>query len=502
VSHSAPAKSQPHVVPLATPAAADVLRRLIVATGLGWALAFVVVGLAARLELYGDGAIFSYAVAIQSSWDVHWRNIAARLFVHVASHLPAEAYVGLTGDAVGAVAVYGGLFFAAPLIGLLLTYVADRSPGRRLFTAACLSTALQCPLVFGCPTELWFAHALFWPTLALCHYAPLTLAGLAMTVIAVTAMTLTHEGALIFAAVIVATTAVSGGPRSGVFVRAGAALAVALTAFLAIKIAFPPDDYFAPVLARASRHVIDLSHFARPICLVIAAAIAAYAGAYLALRRQASGLRAICAGLVAMALLATYWAFADQSIHAVDRYAVRTVLLLGTPLVAVLVVVMVFAAEDRLLGWAALAKPLLGRIAVVPAPAAIGALLVVTLVHGVETAKFVGAWTRYLSAVTVLATGIASDPELGDVAFVASTRIPRDLDRLGWNSTTPYLSVMAAPGLAPTRLIVDPSANYIWISCASARADEAATRAVPAASRRLLRIHACLHPRRWASPAW
>jgi hypothetical protein len=76
---------------------------------------------------------------------------------------------------------------------------------------------------------------------------------------------------------------------------------------------------------------------------------------------------------------------------------------------------------------------------------------------------------------------------------VSSERIPGGLDRLGWNSTTPYLSVMVAPGLRPSRLVVDPAANYFWLSCATATANEAAPRALPADSRRLVRVHACLH---------
>jgi hypothetical protein len=46
---------------------------------------------------------------------------------------------------------------------------------------------------------------------------------------------------------------------------------------------------------------------------------------------------------------------------------------------------------------------------------------------------------------------------------------------------------------APARLVVDPAANYFWLSCETATANLQADRAVPAASRRLVGIHACLH---------
>ncbi len=89
--------------------------------------------------------------------------------------------------------------------------------------------------------------------------------------------------------------------------------------------------------------------------------------------------------------------------------------------------------------------------------------------------------------------GGASDPALGDARFVSSKRIGDDLNRLSWFSTTPYLSVLLAPGFAPARLVVDPASNYFWLSCRTATANETAQRAVPVESRRLVRIYACLH---------
>ena len=115
--------------------------------------------------------MFSYAVAAQDVWAFHWHDISSRLTVFFLSLWPAELYVGLTGSPWGGIVVYGFLFYVAPLIGLVATFIADRSRGRIIFAYACLSTALLCPLVFGFPTEMWMAHALFWPTLAAAHYA-------------------------------------------------------------------------------------------------------------------------------------------------------------------------------------------------------------------------------------------------------------------------------------------------------------------------------------------
>jgi hypothetical protein len=119
--------------------------------------------------------------------------------------------------------------------------------------------------------------------------------------------------------------------------------------------------------------------------------------------------------------------------------------------------------------------------------------VLIALVHAVETAKFIAAWTDYKAAVRTLAMGAASDPALGDPGFVSSARIGPSLNRLSWTSTTPYLSTLLAPRLAPARLVVDPDASYFWLSCRDAKANEAAERAVPVASRRLVRTLECLH---------
>jgi hypothetical protein len=113
--------------------------------------------------------------------------------------------------------------------------------------------------------------------------------------------------------------------------------------------------------------------------------------------------------------------------------------------------------------------------------------------HAVESAKFVGAWTRYKAAVRALAIGAVSDPMLGDAHFVSSDRIGADLNRLSWFSTTHCLSVLVAPGFAPGRLVVDPQATYFSLSYVTATADQEADRVVPVASRRLVRVYACLH---------
>src|SRR5450830_1257271 len=107
----------------------DILRTSVIAAGICWSVIFVVIGLRYELQMYGDGAMFSYSVAVQDAWAFHWHNISGRLAVYLFCLAPAEAYVALTGDAGGGVIVYGLLFFAGPLLGLVATFAADRSQG-------------------------------------------------------------------------------------------------------------------------------------------------------------------------------------------------------------------------------------------------------------------------------------------------------------------------------------------------------------------------------------
>ena len=59
-------------------------------------------------------------------------------------------------------------------------------------------------------------------------------------------------------------------------------------------------------------------------------------------------------------------------------------------------------------------------------------LFAVTLIHVVETAKFVTAWSRYRDVIATLAMSQDFDPALGDPRFVSSRRGPPDLAPLEW----------------------------------------------------------------------
>ena len=112
----------------------DILRTLVIGAGLCWSIAFVMVALHHELQLYADGAIFSYAVAVQDVWAFHWHNISPRVSVFFLTLWPAEIYVGLTRDPRNGIRFYGFLFYIAPILALICTFAADRSRGRIILT--------------------------------------------------------------------------------------------------------------------------------------------------------------------------------------------------------------------------------------------------------------------------------------------------------------------------------------------------------------------------------
>lgn len=469
------------------------LARLSVTLGLAVASAMLVIGVVTRLQLYGDGSIFSYAIGVQDAWAFHWHNISGRVAVYLLCHLPSEFVVALTGSPDAGIASYGLLFFAMPLVGLGLTRVLDRSAGRLIFVCACASTAALCPLMFGSPTEVWVTHALFWPTLTLALFGPLSTAGGVALCLATTIFVLTHPAALVLSATIFAMLVLRGW-RDRRALRFAFAVALGLAATIVVRLVWQPDGYAATVLARAAYHFFDPETVLCALLVVLIVALSFYTGVGLALARWGARHPWWIAAAAAAAALVIYWFALDRSLLADHRYYLRTVVVIVSPLFAVLAIVLAdnspwpwqFARRLRIaVRWR------FGQMGV--SQFAAGALLLTVFVHGVETTKFVVAWQSYKAAVAALAGSGASDPVLGDPRFVSEARLGPVLNRVSWFSTTPYLSVVLA-GWRPERLVVDPTEpNYYWLSCAVARRSETADRAAPRDVRSLLRVYSCLH---------
>jgi hypothetical protein len=465
-------------------------RWLVIATGLSWSVAFVFVALSHQLELYGDGAMFSYAVAVQDVWAFHWHNISGRTSVFLLTLLPAESLVAITGEPWVGIIAYGFLFYVAPLVGLAATYAADRSPGRSIFLYACGSTALLCPLIFGFPTEMWLAHAIFWPTLALSHYVRSTIPGAALVFAAWLLLAFTHEGAFALLLAVLATLTPRG-LRSTQFRRGAANLLVIALLAVALKIFLPPDEYYADAFVRAALHFFDPAIFSVAVVVELLAAIIIYVAMFglvsLWLPKQAC----ILVLAILLVFLCVFWLRFDHSVNASSRYYLRTGMVIAIPILGVMAAFTAMTPEKLV------ANPLAGLRDALISPrrgmCALGSILfAVTLIHVVETGKFVTAWTRYRSAIASLAMNQDSDPNLGDPRFASSERISPDMAALEWFSTVPYLSAILG-NFRPNRLVIDPAGNYFWLSCATATYSMERQIVVPLRTRELIRIYSCLH---------
>jgi hypothetical protein len=448
-----------------------ILPRAIVGLAVAWCVAFPLVGLSAQLHLFADGGVFAYAVAAGDAWDFHWRQISGRVAAYALASLPGEAWGRITGDPAAGVALYAALWFAAPAVGLAATWLADRTRVLRLWAA--LSTALLLPVVFGFPTELWIAHAAFWPALALC-WSPGGRGRALAAGVALAVLVLSHEGGVVWAVVLLGALLLAPA-RGAALRRAVLALVPSLAVWVALRLLVPPDPYVAEVLGSNAANFLDVSSLFAPLPLTIAGALLVYLVAWLPRRDAAMALG------IAVAALAPWWLLFDTTLHAWDRYFLRTLLLGAVPGLAVL-------AALHAGGWLA---PLLAR-ARPWAGLAAGALVLASLVHAVETAKFAQAWRGYMAVVAALAASAESDLSLGDDAFISTARVPRALAALGWKSTTPFLSVMVSEGFAPARLLVDARAGYVWFDCEAATRNAAAERALPVQTREMVRRYACL----------
>ena len=442
------------------------LPRLILGLAVAWCVAFPLVGVGLRFHLFADGGLFAYAVAAGDAWAFHWRQIPVRLAAFAVASWPAEVWGQVTGSPAAGVTLYATLLFLAPAAGLAVTWAADRTGIIRVWAA--LSTLLLCPIIFGFPTELWVTHAAIWPAMALV-WSPGGRARDALTVAVLGVVVLSHEGGVLWAVALLASLLMHPDPRVALR-RAVRCIVPGAVVWIGCKVLIATDPYVAEVLGRNALNLFRPASLVAPLVLEIAAALALFCLA-LGLRRGPW----VAFGVAAMAL-ALWWALGDAPLHAWDRYYLRSMILPAAPLLVLL------ATLD-----------VTGRLRVTASPRLVAAVLLVTLIHATETARFAVVWRDYMAGIRDLASGNQSDPGLGDASFVSSARLPPRFRPLAWHSTTQFLAVLVSDGYAPQRLVVDPQANYFWFDCATATANQAATRALPEPTRAMVRRYTCLH---------
>jgi hypothetical protein len=338
---------------------------------------------------------------------------------------------------------------------------------------------------------MWLAHAIFWPALALGHYAKTTSAGTLLVCTAWLLLAFTHEGALVLLLAIGATL-VPRGLWSATFVRAAVSLTIILILAAAAKIVLPPDDYYTDAFLRAALHFFDLEIFKVEVVVVLLAAVVVYGVVLMLLSIWLPRWACICALGAVLGLLSIYWLHFDHSVHASSRYYLRTALVIATPLLGTLAALAAMTREGMVLNRRTRLRHALISPRGGPLCALASIFLVVTLIHAIETGKFVASWSDYRNAIAVLAMNSESDPALGNPRFISAERISPALAPLSWFSTIPYLSIILS-NFSPNRLVVDPTGNYFWLSCGTATRNKDAELVVPAQTRELIRVYSCLH---------
>jgi hypothetical protein len=338
---------------------------------------------------------------------------------------------------------------------------------------------------------MWLAHAIFWPALALSHYAKPTRLGALLVFATWLLLAFTHEAALVLLLAIAATLTPRG-LWSATFVRAAINLTIILILAVAAKVVLPPDDYYTEAFLRAALHFFDLEIFKVAVVLLLLAAVLAYGAILAPLSIWLSRGACITALGLLLGMLSIYWLHFDHSVHASSRYYLRTALVIATPMLGALASVIAMTREGIVLNRPAGLRHALVSPRSEMLCALVAVFLAVSVIHAIETAKFVTSWIGYRNAIAGLAMSDESDPALGDPRFVSARRISPALAPLSWFSTIPYLSIILS-NFSPNRLVIDPAGNYFWLACATATLNKEAELAVPVQTRELVRVYSCLH---------
>ena len=137
----------------------------------------------------------------------------------------------------------------------------------------------------------------------------------------------------------------------------------------------------------------------------------AYDIAVLLLRRISPHRTYAYAVVACICMLAVYWFWFDRSLLTEGRYNLRTILLIATPAFGMVATVHAMDGEARRKSLLPFLARLASAIERAMNPRLIaGAFVLTMLVHTVETAKFVWAWSEYKTAIRQLATSTESDP--------------------------------------------------------------------------------------------
>ncbi|MCK8784429.1 hypothetical protein M0638_08560 [Roseomonas sp. NAR14] len=507
---------------------ADLARRLLLTgeqplelrigrAGIGWlvglyaaaALAAPLLYLGWHLEAYADGSYFSFALLARQSWDYVWSNFPGRLSTFLLCVEPAAAWLALTGDDAGALRLYGMLFGAMPLLGLLasLAVLPRHARGELLWPA--VSFLVFGLLTLGFPTETWLTQSAFWPLLFAIRHLPEHPAGrrghLAALVLLGAVYVFSHE-AMVLGLPLLALAALRlrGGPGGRrLLATVAAVFAALLLAWVAVKVGLRPPN--AETTERVAANQFSLlmpkAQLTNPLLQKAGIVLALLVPAWLlwprflqTSRARRAAILSVAAAVLAAALVAAW------GLYGPHRYAARAVVLFATPALGLLCLLTRLDTGEAL---PAGDRPRVRFDAWPYLPVVVLALVL----HLGEGAKFLREWARFSALLGAVADGRApleGQPSLGLLpegeppppAGPGQGFPGRDTPwQLSWNWTLPFNSFLVAEGFAPRQIVHNRYARYDPVSCDQLRALAVAGTGLGEHGLRLLRDYACAHGR-------
>jgi hypothetical protein len=271
-------------------------------------------------------------------------------------------------------------------------------------------------------------------------------------------------------------------------------IAATAALFVVKKLVVPVNEQIIDAVAHNAANFLSVLKIGRdPIFLQLGLAALLGAAAALVWNARARGAvsRRGTAVLAALALALAVVILVDFDEIPTTRYLARTLVAMALPCFGIAALMVRFIApssipatrEDErtalsLPGWTA--------------PAVVAACLAMAAVHLAHAGFLAARFSALRADLRAMASGAVQPPPGSDYRLVPrSSGTPKALDpaawELSWYWATPFMTVLAADGLAPRHLVVHANHTYSPMLCG----DERLLSRLPAATTALLKDYTC-----------
>jgi hypothetical protein len=473
-----------------------------------------------RVTAFADGSFFALSILTADPWSFGWVSYPSRITAFGLTILPPFTVGRITNDPALAVATYSAIMGALPLAGLLATQRLS-APGAPWPTLCAASTIVLAFNVAFFPTEMWLAHALVWPLVALAARPGAPLAAVAILALATAFV---HEAAIPLVGLALVHGALTA-RRPALLAILAAVLAVALLVKALAPIA---NDEIARTVGQNALDFLSPGNFFTNGVVSVLGALGLWAAVRVVYRpASARGEIMIVMGVcLAAAIQLLVW---PGPPHVLRRYIARSLIFVGlaATLGAAIALQVLPGLATRIAAWRDRhIQPLLAAAAVI--------ILVSALGHLTETARFLGHWQRLEQALSGAVPAAEAMPR-GMVAFTADGRevmgtaawalptggtleVPNPAPdgagpfgqarpyqpgpgwAVAWHWALPLHSVAPAQAGGADFIVAVPAADFSPVTCNTLRALDPATTLVPPVRLALLTRYICAREARRLTP--